>query len=97
LPSLVNATIKDHLEGERSEKQYHDWQQSLKEVRYFIDNLTGKGDLIVDLCGGSFTTAHAVKEAGGGRRFVGCDVAQECVNIGKHRLAQVKPSIRLSA
>lgn len=94
--ALASATIKDHLEGERSEKKYHDWQQSLKEVRYFIDTLTVKGDLIVDPCGGSFTTAHAVKEAGG-RRFIGCDVSQECANIGKHRLSLVTPPIRLSA
>lgn len=96
-PSLQNATIKDHLEGMRSEKEYHDWQQSLKEVGYFVETLTGPGDLIVDLCGGSFTTAHAVKKLGGNRRFVGCDVSQECVNIGKHRLGQVTPPIRLSA
>lgn len=96
-PPLVNATIRDHLEGERSEKEYHDWQQSLKEVSYFVETLTGPGDLVVDLCGGSFTTAHAVKELSGRRRFVGCDVSQECVNIGKHRLSLVTPPIRLSA
>ena len=38
---------------------------------------------------GDITTAQAVKEAGDARRFVGCDVSQEWVNIGKHCLKQV--------
>ena len=48
------------------------------------------------LCQGEvFTTAQAAKELG--RRFVGCDVSQDSVNIGKHRIGQVTPPILLSA
>ena len=86
MPSLMDSTMQDWVQGKGSQKELHDWQQSLEEVKFYIQTFTGPGDLVVDLCGGSFTTAHGVKELGGGRRFVGCDVSQECVNLGKYRL-----------
>jgi hypothetical protein len=34
-------------------------------VKFYIEKFTRQSDLTVDLCGGSFTTAHAAKELSG--------------------------------
>jgi predicted RNA methylase len=51
-------------------------------VRYF----STPGDLVVDPCAGSFTTAVACHRLG--RRFVGCDVDKAAVVVGQERLAE---------
>jgi ParB-like chromosome segregation protein Spo0J len=94
-PTLKAVSLQDWWEGSKAEKQFHDWQQSLPETKALIEKFTEQGDLVVDLCGGSFTTAHAAKELG--RRFVGCDIDQECVDAGKFRISQVSPQSSLSA
>ena len=95
LPSLRESALQDWIQGQGSQKDLHDWQQSLEEVRFYINAFTGQGDLTVDLCGGSFTTAHGAKELG--RRFVGCDVDERCVSLGKYRISQASPQSSLSA
>lgn len=49
----------------------------------FVDTFSQPGDLVVDPCGGGFTTAcHRL-----GRRFVGCDIDKVAVLKGQERLA----------
>jgi ParB-like chromosome segregation protein Spo0J len=67
------------------EKSWHSWQQSLVESETLVQRFSNKGDLICDPCGGAFTNAVAALRHG--RRFVGCDVDEECVKIGLERLA----------
>lgn len=77
---LSNVTSK--------EKDWHPWQQPLAEADMLVRYFSQPGDLVVDSCGGSFTTAVACKRLG--RRFIGCDVDEECVLTGWERLAQEK-------
>ncbi len=72
--------------GAKQEKDLHDWQQPLSESRRLIETFSEPGNLILDPFGGSFTTAVAAHELG--RRFIGCDVEEQNVLLGKHRLAE---------
>ena len=67
------------------EKGLHDWQQPLGIIEELIKNFSDPGNLICDPCGGGFTTALACRNLS--RRFVGCDVDEECVAMGQQRLA----------
>lgn len=67
------------------EKEWHPWQQQVGEAEQLIRNFSEPGDLVVDPCGGAFTTAVACLRQG--RRFVGCDCEESCVSIGHQRLA----------
>ncbi len=77
---------RDVLEFNGQEKQWHEWQQPLAEVEYLVKTFSQPGDLVIDPCGGSFTTAVACRNLG--RRFIGCDVDEECVQMGWERLAE---------
>ncbi len=68
------------------EKDWHDWQQPLEDVEHWIRQFSKPGDLVVDPCGGGFTTAVACYRLG--RRFIGCDCDEECVRRGLQRLAE---------
>jgi site-specific DNA-methyltransferase (adenine-specific) len=81
------------------EKDYHDWQQPLEEVERLVRYFSDPGDLVVDPCGGGFTTALACRNLG--RRCVSCDVDERAVVRGQERLrvsaaepAAKKPSPR---
>jgi site-specific DNA-methyltransferase (adenine-specific) len=76
----------DVLRGSGLEKDWHPWQQSLGEFETLLDYFSQPGDLICDPCGGAFTTAVACRNRG--RRFVGCDVEEDCVKKGLARLAE---------
>lgn len=69
------------------EKKWHPHQQSLETMENLLDYLSDPGDLVVDPCGGSFTTAVACCRRG--RRFIGCDVDPACVAIGRKRVTEV--------
>ena len=66
------------------DKQWHDWQQPLDEVALMARYFSQPGQLVIDPCGGAFSTAVACKRLG--RRFCGCDVEKECVLKGQARL-----------
>ena len=80
--------LRDTFQGRGKDKTLHPYQQSIDEAMYYIDKLSQPGDLIVDCFGGSFTTAEAVYRVGG-RRFIGCDIDETCVAIGRERLAKL--------
>ena len=68
------------------EKEWHPYQQGVAEAEYYISIFTQPGDLVVDLCGGGFTTMIATANVGN-RRFVGCDIDEKSVKIGWERFA----------
>ncbi len=70
----------------KREKLHHEWQKPIEEVETFTKYFSRPGSLVVDPCGGSFTTAVACKRLG--RKFVGCDVEAKCVATGQKRLAE---------
>jgi hypothetical protein len=73
------------------DKQYHPCQQNLDAALYYVRALSDPGDLIADPFGGSFTSAVACRLVGQGRRYVGCDVDEGCITVGRKRLAEIKP------
>ena len=56
-------------------------------IEELIKNFSDPKDLICDPCAGGFTTALACRNLS--RRFVGCDVDEDCVAMGQQRLAAV--------
>lgn len=69
------------------EKDLFEWQQPLEEGVMLVKALTRPGELIADICGGSFTTGAAVAVVGGGRRFSGCEIRGDLVQVGRRRIA----------
>lgn len=64
----------------------HGTQKPVALFRYLIRTYTQPGDLVVDFCCGSGTTALAAREEG--RRFIVGDTSPEYVAIARERLAQ---------
>jgi ParB-like chromosome segregation protein Spo0J len=67
------------------EKNWHDWQQPLAEVEMLVRYFSAPDDLVVDPCGGGFTTAVACRNLG--RRCISCDIEETAVIRGQERLA----------
>jgi hypothetical protein len=58
-------------------KEWHPYQRDVGEVSQMLERLTVPGDLVVDPCLGSGTTALACLQAKGGlRRFLGCEIEE---------------------
>jgi hypothetical protein len=75
----------DYTFHEEKEKDWHDWQQPLEEVKQIIRDFSNPGDLVVDPCGGGFTTAIACHQLN--RLCVSCDIDAAYVVRGQERLA----------
>jgi site-specific DNA-methyltransferase (adenine-specific) len=71
---------------EKKEKEWHEWQQPLEEVERLVRYFSEPGDLVVDPCGGGFTTALACRNLG--RRCISCDTVEKAVLAGQERLAE---------
>jgi hypothetical protein len=82
----IATNIGDRFALRKPEKEWHPWQQNLADTFRLVQTLSLDGDLVVDPLGGGFTTGAAVIQAGRGRRFVGCDIVKESVDIGRYRL-----------
>ena len=76
----------DTLLDAKGEHGWHPWQRPLPEVERLVSYFSERGDLVVDPCGGGFTTAAACENLG--RRFVGCDIDKAAVVKGQERLAE---------
>lgn len=81
----------------RKEKDRHKWQQPLAEVEEVVRYFSQPGELVVDPCGGGFTTAVACYRLG--RRCISCDCEESCVDEGRRRLVEemAEPSPRIAA
>jgi site-specific DNA-methyltransferase (adenine-specific) len=76
----------DVILGTGLEKDLHEWQQPVAEFEMLVRYFSQPGDLILDPCAGAFTTALACRNQG--RRFIGCDVDETCIQKGQMRLAE---------
>lgn len=76
----------DLLRVNSKEKDWHEWQQPLEEVEKLVKYFSNPGDLVVDPCGGGFTTAIACLR--NHRRFIGCDIDKAAVVSGQERLVK---------
>jgi hypothetical protein len=75
------------------EKEFHEYQQSLDAIRYYVGLLTEPGDLVLETHGGGFTVAQAVRllnqdEPGRNLRCIACDIKPGCVETGRRRLLE---------
>ncbi len=75
----------DLLRSESQEKDWHPWQQPLESVETLIRYFSEPGDLVVEPCGGGFTTALACRNLA--RRCIACDVDEHSVRQGIERLS----------
>ncbi len=85
----IDRYIKDTFQRDGKEKDLHEWQQPVDEAMYYIGAMTQPGDLIIDPCLGSGTTAEAVYRLGG-RSFRGCDIEEGCVMIARERISKLQ-------
>ena len=75
----------------KKEKDWHKDQQPLEEVEWLVRFFSQPGDLVVDTCGGGFTTAVACRNLG--RRCIACDIDEAAVIRGQDRLAGKSPGL----
>lgn len=69
----------------------HPTQKSVDLCKYLIDTYTNKGELVMDNCIWSWTTAVACKELG--RNFIGIEKEQKYVDIANKRLSNTTTSL----
>ena len=80
--NLKNPSTILKIKSERG--KLHPTQKPVELFEYLIRTYTNEGDLVLDNCIGSGTTAVACKQTN--RRFIGIDNNQEYVNIANKRL-----------
>lgn len=78
----VMKKVTDRYVMLRPEQKNIDWMKEL------ISQYTKKGDIVVDMFGGTFSTAKACFELPDARRFIGCEADEECVSIGMPHVLQ---------
>lgn len=75
------------------EKKYHPTQKPIELLEYLIKTYTNEGDLILDNCIGSGTTAvAAIKEK---RNFIGMELNKEFYDIACERIKQEQAILTL--
>lgn len=79
--------IKDFILSPK-EKGLHPWQKPVSEYEQLITSLSPADGLVVDLCGGAFSSAVAAHRMG--RRYVGCDIDKQCCDLGLARINEIK-------
>ncbi len=85
----------DVIRVNSKEKSWHPWQQPLAEVEGLLSFFSQPEDLVIDPCGGGFTTAEACLRLG--RRCVSCDQDADYVGKGQERLERARSSMTLGA
>ena len=79
--------LLDVIRAGKAEKDWHEYQQSLESTRALVEQLSKPGDLVVDACMGTGTTALACMTADGGpRRFIGCDRDEDMFKSARMRV-----------
>ena len=74
-------------------KPVHPTQKPVELIRYLIRTYTNKGDLILDNCIASGTTAiAAIKEK---RHFIGFEITKEYFDIAQERIKQEQSQLKL--
>ena len=82
LPRSIVSFQKPH-----PSKAWHRTEKPVALFEWLIKTYTNEGDLVLDNCVGSGTTAVACQQTG--RRFIGIDLDPECVSISMGRVSGV--------
>jgi len=72
----------------RDSEKFHPTQKPVALFEYLIKTYTNEGDLVLDNCVGSGTTAIACIKTN--RRFIGMELEQKYVDIANKRIGEVK-------
>ena len=80
--NVIPDVIQSNLE-----KTEHEWEQSIIEAKWAVENLTELGDLVVDPLAGSGTTLIAAQLCN--RRWIGIDKDSKTVALANQRLSKV--------
>lgn len=76
--------VADFVYSERTEKMFHEWEQSIKEAEYYITHLSNVGDTILDATLGSGTTGVAAVTCS--RNFIGIEKDKRTFDIATTRI-----------
>lgn len=88
-PQHIFRKCLDTFDVGPPEKEWSHLQQTVQGAQWLLEHLSEPGDLIVDPCMGTGTTAVSVLTADDGpRRFLGCDRDEQMVQIARHRAAE---------
>tara|TARA_R100000654_G_scaffold13131_2_gene28599 strand:- start:16412 stop:17497 length:1086 start_codon:yes stop_codon:yes gene_type:complete len=80
----IDIVSKDVITGSGMEKEYHEWQQSEKELIYIIEKFTKIGDTILEPFAGSGTTIVAAAKLK--RKVIACEIDEKSYNISKVKI-----------
>lgn len=81
------------LEFSKVAKPVHPTQKPVELIRYLIRTYTNEGDIVLDNCIGSGTTAVAcIKE---NRHFIGYEITKEYFDIAQERIKQEQSQLTL--
>lgn len=67
----------------------HPTQKPVPLFEYLIKTYTNEGDVVLDNCMGSGTTAVATLNVGGGRRFIGFETEPQYIEIANKRIEEL--------
>lgn len=85
----IGCSVKDLVPNAPFKtKSIHPCQKTLEQMLHLVENFTKPGQLVVDPCVGSGTTAEACLRLG--RRFIGCDIDPVCVEMWHERFNRLK-------
>lgn len=76
----------DVLQSPGNDKRFHEWGQSIGGMKDIVERFTNPNDIILDPFLGGGTTA--VTSVMTGRKFIGVDVKQECLDITLERVKE---------
>ena len=81
------------MDKEHYRNYYHPTQKPLNLIRWLVRTYTNEGDLVLDNCIGSGTTAVAcLKEK---RHFIGYEITKEYFDIAQERIKQEQSQLKL--
>jgi len=76
--------VADIFKSTQPDKSLHEWQQDTSEAAYYIEHLTGQGDIVLDpFCGSGTTLVAAINL---GRLIIGVDQDRESIETTRERL-----------
>ena len=88
-PTSIISISKEHSVG----KFFHPTQKPVELISWLIRTYTNEGDLVLDNCMGSGTTAIAcIKEK---RHFIGYEITKEYFDIAQERIKQEQSQLTL--
>jgi site-specific DNA-methyltransferase (adenine-specific) len=73
-----------YISRDNKELNGYNTQKPKALIERLVKASSNEGDLVADFYGGSFTTAEVCKDLN--RNFIGCDISENAVKIGKERV-----------